>query len=265
MELNFGVRVGFGQSNSMLWRFAECMRPGAVILYCLPFAGGSAYSYREFQKFAPDFIRIYPVELPGRGRRFSEPLITDVHAMVEDILNQIGDNLAKPYALFGHSLGATLAHLLVRRLIAENLPLPIHLFITGRAGPSVKRKNKDRHLLPKDAFIKVLDEFEGTPPEVLKSEELMDLFVPIIKADFQAYENYTYEKKDPFDIPITVIIGLQDETTREEASKWQEETTQKITVMAFPGGHFFIYDYLPETMRIISRKLQKEMGNSDRA
>jgi surfactin synthase thioesterase subunit len=227
-------------------------KDGRMNLFCLPFAGGSSYHYREFQKFTASFIHIIPIELPGRGRRFSEPLLTDIHEMVEDVLIQIRPELDKPYAIYGHSLGAKLGYLLTKRIINGNLPEPLHLFLSGCEGPSIEPKERNRHLLPRKEFMEMLNRFEGTPVEVLENRELMDFFEPVIRADFQAVDTYVYNQSKPFDIPVTVMIGKNERFTPEGVMKWQDITTRKISVKEFPGGHFFLFNHLPKLGKIFS-------------
>jgi len=231
-----------------------------ILLFCIPFAGGSSYSYRELEKYTADFIEVVPVELPGRGRRFSEPLITDIHELARDVGGGIRDRLHRPYALYGHSMGGCIAYLLARRLAQEGMPLPLHLFVSGREGPSAKLKRPNRHLLPREEFVEELKRFEGTPRQVLENEELMTLFEPILRADFQANDTYVHEPGPPLDVPVTVMIGLDDNTTDEEALKWREETLHEISLLRFPGGHFFIFDHSPQMGRIFSRRLQPLRG-----
>ena len=221
-------------------------------IFCLTFAGGSSYHYREFQKFTAGSTHIFPVELPGRGKRFSEPLLTNIHEMVEDVLGQIAPVLDKPYTIYGHSLGAKLGYLLTKRIIGGNLPEPLHLFVSGSEGPSSEPRERNRHLLPSGKFKALLNRFEGTPAEVLENSELMDFFEPIIRADFQAVDTYVYEYSEPFDIPVTVMIGRDDRLTAEGVMKWQDITTRRISVREFPGGHFFVFKHLPELGKIFS-------------
>ena len=49
------------------------MRETEFDLFCLPFSGASAYSYKPFADHAPSGLRLIPLELPGRGRRLREP------------------------------------------------------------------------------------------------------------------------------------------------------------------------------------------------
>ncbi|MBF0259917.1 MAG: thioesterase [Desulfamplus sp.] len=229
-----------------------------VILYCLSFAGGSSYSYRDFAKHLDDNIEVVAIDLPGHGRKLREPLLTDLNIMTDYLLDQIRmDIMSSPFAIYGHSMGATLGYMLCRKLIKEGLPRPKHLFFSSRQGPSVPIKDETKylHLLPQDQFVKMAMEYGGIPREVAAEKELMDLFVPIMKADFQAVGQYVYEPDTPFDIPVTVLIGSNEKTTPYDAMKWQEVTSQKISMMQFLGGHFFIFDNLPEICEIISASL----------
>lgn len=229
-----------------------------INLYSIPYAGGSFYAYRKFESYMADFIHLITLELPGRGKRFQESLLTDVHAMVEDLFHQIQKSLNEPYAIYGHSLGALLGYLLVKRIVSQGLSKPVHLFFSGRQGPSLIRGRK-LHLLPKKALIEQLILFGGIPDELLREKELIDFFEPIIRVDFKAHETYQYEESQPVSVPLTVLVGLDDkETTYEEALTWQVITTKKITVRQFPGGHFFIFKNLVEITRIFSEQL--DMG-----
>jgi len=227
-----------------------------INLICLPFAGASIYSYRDITTQIADFINIIPVELPGRGQRISEPLLSDIHKIVDDAFLQIKAHINIPYAIYGHSLGTLLGFLLVKRILNEDLPQPIHLFFSGRGGPSVQDKDKHIHALPKKEFIKKLQEYEGSPQEILNDESIMEFFEPVLRADFKAVSNYPYNEDTPFNIPITVMIGTTENTTYKEAMKWQDETSKEISLRQFPGGHFFIYQHSQEIGRIFSHTLQ---------
>ena len=203
-----------------------------------------------------DFVNIIPVELPGRGKRISEPLLSDVQSMTDDLFLQIKTPIMLPYAFYGHSLGALLGYLLVKRILHGKLPPPLHLFFSGRAGPSVQDKDKDIYALPKKEFIQKLKEYDGSPREILDDDSIMGFFEPILRADFKAIGSYVYEKSTPFEIPITVMIGDKENTTYEEALEWQDETSRGISVRQFPGGHFFIFQHFPEIGKIITHTLQ---------
>jgi len=229
------------------------MERGKIRLFCLPYAGGNSYAYRDWQKHTAEFIDVVPIELPGRGKRSSAPLLFSMDAMVEDVFRQIRPLLHEPYAIYGHSMGACLGYLLTRKILETDLPQPMHLFCSGRDGPCVASNHRNRHLLPRDDFIEALREMGGCPEEILNDDELMDYFVPILRADFRAHASNSYRPTRAFDIPLTTMMGLQDvETTRTGVLEWQRETKKKINIREFSGGHFFISDHLPEIGRCIS-------------
>ncbi len=227
-----------------------------INLFCIPFAGGSSYAFRNLGRYVADFVNIVAIDLPGHGRKMRSPLLTNIHEMTDFIFNEIKNDLDKPYAVYGHSMGALLAYLLSLKAAEKNMPEPLCLFVSGHYSPTVPPKQKTLHLLPQEAFIGKVTEYGGIPAEVLREKDLMDLFVPIMRADFQSVAEYVYEQTEPLDIPITVMIGSNDTTSYDEAMRWQEVTSRKISLRQFPGGHFFIFEYVPEMCRVMSRNIE---------
>ena len=226
-----------------------------INLILLPYAGASFYAYRDFPKVVPPRIRCTAIDLPGHGRRLGHPLLTRAHDMVEDILYQIRDLLEMPYAFYGHSMGATLGYLLARRILrgATHSP-PLHLFLSGRTGPTHERE-VPLHTLQGKAFVDALVEYGGMPQEVLAHRELLEIFLPILRADLQALETYSENHYAPLPIPITVLLGEDDSITRGREVQWRAMTNRDTVVKTFPGGHFFFYEHLPEIARIIAETL----------
>lgn len=225
-------------------------------VFCLPFAGGGAYSYRDFRRHAGRGARIVALDLPGRGRRFAEPLLGSLPDMAEDTFAQLRDRLDPPYAIFGHSLGAWVGYLLVKRILRERLPRPARLFVSGRGGPSVPGGEAGRHRLPREAFLEVVRRFAGTTQDVLANREVMDLFEPVLRADFRALDTYVHARSEPVDVPITVLRGSEDSVSRADALRWQEETTQPIVYRECPGGHFFIFPHAASIVQMLFETLE---------
>ncbi|MEO6637124.1 MAG: thioesterase domain-containing protein [Ginsengibacter sp.] len=228
-----------------------------VNIFCLPFAGGNKYSYREFKKRAPSFLNFISLEYPGRGGRIREPLLSDTQALVNDLYKEIEPMVdANEYAIYGHSLGGLMTYLLTRKLVENGHRPPLHLFVTGTTGPSsLSRIEKKRHLLPKAEFIQELKDLKGMPDEILASDELLEYCEPILRSDFMASEKYIHEECEPFDIPITVITGHQEEMESTDIALWQKETIRPVDFKKFPGNHFFIYQHIPAIIQIISNKI----------
>lgn len=223
-------------------------------LFFFPFAGGNSYSYRGLCERLPGFITPAPFELPGRGRRATEPLLTSMAGLLDDAWRSLRGSLSEPYALFGHSMGASLAHEFARRAAREGAPAPRHLFVSGRQAPSVPEKHR-RWALPGPEFKAALLALGGCPPAVLESEELMNFFEPILRADFQAVETHAPRPGAPLDVPITALVGDRDHVALEEARLWRRETSREFELHCFGGGHFFILEHQQELAALVSSRL----------
>lgn len=225
-------------------------------LFCLHFAGGNKYSYLPLKEHLVRSINLITLELPGRGRRFNEPLLTDVNSIVDDLFEQLKGHGSEPYAVFGHSMGAILTYLLAHKIAESDFDDPNHLFVSGCKAPKVKRKLPYYHDLPKDEFVEKIRKMGGCPKEILEDDELMSLFEPSLRADFKAVETHIYTKKEPLKTPITVFIGNQDKVSWDEAKLWQEETIHPIDIKEFEGNHFFIFDHKKEIATLFNYYIQ---------
>ena len=225
-----------------------------IKLFCIPFAGGSQFSYSGYRRKAPSNLELVLLDLPGRGKRLDEECLTDIFDLTNDVFNNVVDKIKEPYAIYGHSMGSLISFLLTKKIIKDGITPPLKLFLTGRGGPSIIRENDLKHCLPGDEFIKTLKDFGGMD-HILDNHGLMEFFEPILRADLQAAELFKYKKEEPLDIPITVIIGRDEEITLEEARAWQNETTRPLTLKELPGNHFFIFQYEKEIMEMISKDL----------
>ena len=229
--------------------------PDSVTLFCIPFAGGNAYSYRPLEQHMHQGIKVLPLELPGRGRRANEVRVTCMKAMALDLMACMRPSLDRPFALFGHSMGALAAYLVVSQLTEEQLPLPTHLFISAKSPPHRISRVAKWHTLPLEEFKLRLAELGGSPAELLDDRELMDYFAPIIRDDMKAVAEYQHQLVSPLDVPITVMIGTADSITRAEALEWSDMTTSGCRVLQYAGGHFFLFDHLDDICALIQSTL----------
>ncbi|HMR39300.1 MAG TPA: thioesterase domain-containing protein [Ignavibacteria bacterium] len=226
-------------------------------IFCLPYAGGNKYSYREFEEAAPSHYIFHTLDYPGRVPRIKEPLISDAGELVEDLFNQIKTKISdEDYVLYGHSMGGLLAYLLTRKLEEKNYKTPMHLIITGTSGPSVfEKRERKRHLMPQKEFIQEMKDLDGIPEEILDTEELMAFFEPILRSDFKVCENYVHKYSEPLNIPITVITGTEEDMEVDDILLWQKETNLEIDFNRIEGKHFFIFKKKKEVMEIIEKTL----------
>ena len=228
-----------------------------LTLLCLPYSGASAMVYSRWRRKLPEWLRLQPVELPGRGARFDEPLHTDMRALAMQLARELRPTLKAPYALFGHSLGALMACELAHAFRALGCPEPVALFASGTAAPSMRADYDRGFAEPKtDAeLIEQLRTLNGTSEEVLANEELMSLTLPVLRADFLLCGRFQPVQRPLLKCPVHVLGGKADKATTEQLIGWSKETQGSFSVDMLAGGHFFIHEHEAKVLRVIKDQL----------
>ncbi|NOJ72890.1 thioesterase [Paenibacillus alvei] len=230
-----------------------------IKLFCIPFSGGSAEVYRKWSKSLHSDIQLFPVELPGRGKRIFEPLLDDIDTIVKDITATIAGNVASndDYAIYGHSLGSLLAFETYYKLIENGVHKPQHIFFSGRNAPQNKHSRTSIHRLPDEQFLHAVMNYGGNTHEIIENQELLDLFLPILRADFKISETYCHqEKTDKIACDITIINGRNDHSaSMYDMSEWSYYAGRAATFHTVDGGHFFITENYEPVVDIIKQTL----------
>ncbi len=228
-------------------------------LFCFPYAGGGTAIYRQWHQWLPPDIEVAAVQLPGREWRIQEPLLESMPAMAADACNAIGHLLDKPYALLGTSVGGTLVFEIARELRRRGLPQPVCLVPLAVGAPHTPESTL-YHTMSEDELIAELRSFGVMSDEFLANKELLQLALPILKADCYAHETYAYNDEPPFDFPIWVYGGTGDETVaRERLDAWGEHTTADSHTHMIPGGHLFIDEMPDMLMQSLVRRLYQSL------
>ncbi|MFT3766115.1 MAG: thioesterase domain-containing protein [Minicystis sp.] len=216
-------------------------RPGAKVrLFCFPYAGGGASLFRGWQEELPPTVDVCAVQLPGREGRLRDAPIADITKLVPMIADGLAAHLAPPFAFFGHSMGSILAFELARELRRRNHAEPAHLFASACPAPHIPDDDAT-HDLPEDALIGRLRDLGGMSEEVLAHRELMEMILPVFRADAAITETYAHTEEPPLDVPITAFGGLSDEkATRADMDAWRQHTRGAFALAMVPGGHFYI-------------------------
>jgi surfactin synthase thioesterase subunit len=171
----------------------------------------------------------------------SELTVDRIGALATQLVDALAELPCSPYALFGHSMGALVAFEMSHQLASRGAPLPGLLMVSGHGAPSLPSTDKPVHARPDHEFIARLRELNATPPEILEMPELLELMMPILRADFRAAETYVPANRPKLDIPIVAYGGLADaDVSRDQLLAWADETTAHCTVRMFPGDHFFL-------------------------
>lgn len=234
----------------------------AARLFCLPSSGSGSAQYRPWLEHLPE-LEMHVALLPGRERRLMDPPIDNLPELIEQLLPQISKLIDRPYFLLGHSMGALIAFELTRAMLAQGLPLPRRLFVSGYRSPERPRHSPDLHQLPDEQFIEALRGYGGTPDAILAHRETMELLLPMIRADFKLHETHRFRTGAALPLPITALAGESDHIVPpDEMGDWKQYSTRHFEMHRFPGGHFFIHDALQRVVTTLQRRINDDLVES---
>lgn len=247
------------------WFFCrERLSNPALRLLCFPPAGGTTAPFFAWSKRLPASWEVHMSQMSGRERRLHEPRLTRLAPLIERLVTAIAPLLDRPFALYGHSLGALVAFELARALRRRRLPVPQHLFVAAATAPHGARKAPHIHHLPKVPFLAEMERRWGLLPEAVRtSPELLDFFWPILQADLEILETYLYEPEPPLPCAITVYWGEKDPSmTCDDVEAWRSQTSGDFSVAAFTDGHFFPQSQCAEMLADVARRLGHATGTA---
>jgi len=219
-------------------------------MFLFPYAGGGPAVFGKWSAEFGPHIETFIAHYPGRGSRFNEPLIHRIEQLVDELAGAIQPYLDKPFALFGHSFGGLIAFELAKQI------QPQTLFVSGCGAPHLPNPHLPLHDLPNPEFIKLLREFNGVPIEVADNSEMMELLLPMLRADFEAFENYQ-PNTHQLNFPIIAFGGRDDPlVNREQLDGWARHTSANFSTQYFSGDHFFINTNKTDVIASINSELK---------
>jgi surfactin synthase thioesterase subunit/glycosyltransferase involved in cell wall biosynthesis len=220
--------------------------PRALRLIAFPHAGGSAATFRGWDRRLPASV----VTLARSPRRDS------MAENVAGLADHLGQYLDRPFAFFGHSMGAVVAFELARLLRRRQQPLPRVLIVSAARAPQFRRGHVPPSEPSDDEFMAELRRLEGIPPDVLANPRAMDMILPALRADAALYRSYVYTDEPPLDCPIRAYGGAEDPNIRREhLDAWAQQTTASSRVRVFPGGHFYLDTARDEFLQALAEDL----------
>ena len=230
--------------------------PNLHRLFCLPFAGGGAMAFYRWPALIAAGTEVARVHLPGREARLGVPLFRRLLPLVDALVGELISWIDGPFSLFGHSMGALLVFELAKELRRRHNLLPGHLFVSGYRAPQLLPSDSPFSQLSDTDFLSRILQYGGVPDVVAQNEEMMEIFLPILRADFEMTEGYVYEEGPPLECPLTAFGGLSDSKfDREKIMAWEVQTSGVFRAHFFPGGHFFIQDSEPWVLNQINLEL----------
>ncbi|MYY84445.1 MULTISPECIES: alpha/beta fold hydrolase [unclassified Streptomyces] len=232
-----------------------------VRLVCFPFAGGSASYWFGLSGLLSPGVDVLAVQYPGRQDRHKERCLESVAALADGVVGQLPSD-GRPFALFGHSLGAIVAFEVARRLRDSDTgeTSPVHLFVSGGLARPYRPAGRSGALDDAD-ILAHLRAMGGTDERFFRSPELQELILPALRADYRAVATYEAPGPERLVCPVTALIGDADErTSPEEAGTWRERTSAEFDLRVLPGGHFYLDTCQEQVAAIVTAALAAAAG-----
>lgn len=229
--------------------------PDAPIrLVCFAHAGGSAAYFFPVSRVLSPQLDVLAVQYPGRHDRRSESAFDDVGPLADAVVDQLTEWADRPLAFFGHSLGATVAFEVARRLEERGTPL-VSLFVSGRRAPS-RHKMQWVHQGDDDELIEEIIALDGTDASMLRDPELVRMILPAFRADLKAAETYRFRPGPMLSCPVFALVGDNDpQVTAAEADSWRDHTTAEFELHVYPGGHFYLNQHAGDVLELIRHRV----------
>lgn len=224
-------------------------------LVCLPYAGGSATLFQDWQADVVEAIEIVPAQPPGRRERAAEDPHVGAGSMAQELCDALAPLLDRPLALFGVSMGALVAFECAHRLAAAGVP-PQHLFVASYPAPHLPSTRPPVHGRGDADVLAVLAQINGGAATALADGELRQLLLPTIRADFAVTETYVYAQRPALDVPLTMLRGRDDASlSPAAAAAWAAETSRSFQLVELAGGHLFLHDARAALLGVVSARL----------
>jgi medium-chain acyl-[acyl-carrier-protein] hydrolase len=201
-------------------------------------------------------VEVCAVQPPGREGRYGEPLFTDLPALSRALADGLVPLLDRPFAFFGHSLGALVAYETVRALGRDRHVAPVLLALSGHREPHLPPTHPPIHHLPRPAFLAELQRLNGTPEEVLANAELLDLVLPPLRADLAMAETYAPPPGGDLTCPVLAIGSLADDRVSPATLEpWRGITTGPFELVMLPGDHFYLKTHRAALLDLLAARL----------
>ncbi|MEK6419068.1 MAG: alpha/beta fold hydrolase [Burkholderia gladioli] len=225
-------------------------RDDTLALFCLPYAGGSATVFRDWQARMPAWLELVPLNLPGRGVRQRMAPLHRLDELIAVLIDDMRPRLDRPFAIFGHSMGALVGFELAQALRRVAGVSPRWLGVSACRAPS--RRERETHWLtcPEPEFLDEVRALNGMPDELLDNREFMELVMPMLRADFHLCGTYEPQPARPrLTCPMLVIGGARDAELAGDPANlaaWADETAGPVVHREIDAGHFFINTHREE-------------------
>lgn len=252
-----GAMLAQAASDPWIIRYRQNAQ-ASLRLFCFSYAGGGASVFRSWADFLPQEVEVCAIQLPGREYRIGEPAYRRLGPLVQALSEAIAPYLDRPFAFFGHSMGALVSFELARHLRRTQQRQPICLFLAAYRAPQLPNPNIKIYHLPQEVF-KVVLRAEGIPEMVLQNDELMQAMLPTLRADFELCDTYEYQEEAPLWCPISIFGGQEDvRISMSDLEAWSIHSDVAWSLTMLPGSHFFLHSAQDLLLAALSQNLREK-------
>ena len=228
-----------------------------IDLLVLPCAGASATMYLRWRRSLPQWLRLVPLELPGRGSCLDQDFLHDFDHLVSHLSERHAASLSGRYVLFGHSMGALLAYGIAQRQRLLARPQPLALVVSASPAPSRRDPARFAGKTGDAALIADLRKQGGTPEEVFANAELLRITLDTLDADYRVCKSFRHTALPPLPMPVHVLAGRDDDIDADQIESWRAEAGAGFSLQWFDGGHFFIRAQEQQVLAALEDRLRQ--------
>jgi len=165
------------------WFSTSHPKPDAALrIYAFPHGGGSERAFAEWEPLLPARFELSVLSLPGRGRRHGEPGVASFDALCPALAGAL--LMDRPFAFFGHSVGAVVAFALAEHLERRRLPAPLRVIASAHEAPRAGAAPAPATAESDGDLLAMLRGLGMVPAEALADEALRARILPPTRSDF---------------------------------------------------------------------------------
>lgn len=252
-----------GNPASQCWVPLRLVPNPTLRLICFPYAGAGAAAFTRWVKHLPPSWDLVALQLPGRAARCGAPPLHDFALAQEEAWRQLPVWLDRPAIFLGHSLGAIMACESARRWLetdpagatARLRALAVSACIAPKHWPTDRGRALAK--LDRSGLVDALRQYNGMPAEVFDDDDVLDMLLPTLKADFDLVASYRYPGAASLSAPILAMHGADDpHVDGSRLPAWADETSGALEIVQCEGDHFFFERREGTVMQLLVEHLQ---------
>lgn len=231
---------------------------GGIRLFCFAHAGAGASTFHGWPEMVGPGVQVTAVQLPGHEDRIRERAHDRLDALLDELVPVLAGAVDGPYAFFGHSMGALIAYEAARRLVAQGVPAPAHVFASALGAPHAPHRTRYVSTLPEHEFKRAMVTMSGLPEEAVQEPAFLSLLLPTLRADFRLCETYEHTDSAPLPGRLTLLTGADDDVAPLDLALWRELSTGRFRIRVIDGGHHFVVTQRRQVAEVVRAGLAGE-------